>query len=310
MSGGAKITVTKTHALEWVLVERAETQETNTLRKKYRYAATDVKEILPPIQRPKIVARPDYLFMILLFPMFDRKTREINITEVDFFISKQRLVTVNIDRYQPLIDLFDACRGTNATRHICMSEDLAQLLYGLLNEMLQSVFPMLVHINSDLDALERRLFDAREKKLIHELLRIKTNIVNVRTAMQGHSRMIRKLIEIGHPYFPVRKINEYFDELVESSKEIWETLEMQKEIITALHETNKSLIEDRTNEIMKTLTMFSCIIFPLTLLATLWAMDVGGIPFRADALGFFKVLTILAICSGIMLLYFKQRRWF
>jgi len=75
----------KTDALEWVLVDRNRKAELEELRSRYRYSPLDLKEVLPPLQRPKVVARDGYIFMILLYPMFNRVTREVHATEVDFF---------------------------------------------------------------------------------------------------------------------------------------------------------------------------------------------------------------------------------
>ena len=62
----------------------------------------DLKDIPPPTQRPKLIVRENYLFLILNFPVYDRQTREISTSEVDFIINHERLVTVNDGRLLPL----------------------------------------------------------------------------------------------------------------------------------------------------------------------------------------------------------------
>lgn len=116
-------------------------------------------------------------------------------------------------------------------------------------------------------------------------------------------------MQYGGFLFPLRAQKEYIEALVERTKEIWDTVELQRDTINALHETHASLLENRTNDIMKTLTMFSVVIFPLTLIATLFAMDVPGIPFRDDPLGFVKVTAVLVVFAVVMVVFFKKRRW-
>lgn len=298
----------KTDSLEWVLVNRNRPEEMRELRARYRYSPLDLKEVLPPLQRPKVIARDGYIFLILLYPLFDRKTREIRATEVDFFISPERLVTVNVDGYEPLTSLFQACRRSGKT-HSCLSGDITQLLYAVLNDLLTSVFPMLLHVNADLDAIETRLFADFEKNLIQELLRVKTNIVNIRKTMQAHQAVIQRFMKIAPQYLSINVLDEYLNELAEQAKEIWETLEIQKETVDALHQTNQSLIDFRINEIIKTLTIFSVIVFPLTLVASIFGMNTAVTPLVTDPNGFWLILGLMGLGMTTMLLYFKHRKW-
>jgi magnesium transporter len=298
----------KTDSFEWVFVTRNASNDINELRRRYRYHPLDLRDIQPPIQRPKVISRDGYIFMILLYPFFDRKRRVIKTTEVDFFISHDRIVTVNTDGYPPLKDLFEACRTGGSERQICISGDVSQTLYAILNNLVLSEFPMLVHINADLDEVENKLFGGFEKSLIEELLRIKTNVVNVRKVMQGHRSVIRKLIDVAPGYFNINRLRDYFDELMDHTKEIWETLEIQKDTVDAIHETNVSLIDFRTNEVIKTLTIFSVIIFPLTLIATLFGLF-APLPLSKHTDFILLLSGLMGLTAVGMLGYFKYRKW-
>jgi magnesium transporter len=298
----------KTDSLEWIFVTRNGANDINELRRRFHYHPLDLRDIQPPIQRPKVVARDGYIFMILLYPFFDRKQRVIKTTEVDFFISSDRIITVNTDGYPPLKDLFDACRTNGPERQICISGDVSQTLYAILNNLLESEFPMLVHINADLDDVESKLFNGYEKNLIEELLRIKMNVVNVRKVMQGHRAVIRKLIDVAPGYFNINKLRDYFDELMDHTKEIWETLQIQKDTVDAIHETNASLIDFRTNEVIKTLTIFSVIILPLTLISTLFGVILQQ-PLANHPGTLFFIILLMIVTAGSMIGYFKYRKW-
>lgn len=299
--------------LEWVHVSSNRKREIDILQKRYGFHPIDLEETRPPLQRPKLVVRPDYIFMILLYPVFDRKTRTIYSSEVDFFISKGRLVTVNNDNLEPLKRLFDACKRTDAeaakVKKLCMVGDVAHLMYSILSEILEEVFPMLLHLNLDIDKIETRLFRDYEKDLIEELLRVKTNVVNVRKAIQGHKNVIRQLIHAAESRFPIGELQAYFEKLVEQTKELWDMLELQRDTVNALHETNASLIDYRINEIMKTLTIFSVIMFPLTLIAATFGMNAVNMPFVDSPYGFWIVLGLMAFGGLCMLLFFKRKKW-
>ncbi len=299
--------------LEWVHVSDNQLKEINFLKKEFGFHPIDLKETLPPLQRHKLVLREDYLFMILLYPVFDKQTKTIYTSEVDFFISPNRLVTVNKDGLPAISRMREICTKTigelKETSGICPIDDISHLLYSLLSELLDDVFPMLIHLSEDIDAVESRIFTDYEKNLIQELLRIKTNVVNVRKSMQGHKKVISSLLMGAEARFPADKLDAYFAHLIEHTKEIWDVLEIQRETIDALHETNASLIDFRINEIMKTLTIFSVTLFPLNLLASIFGMNTIHMPLVGSRYGFWIILGLMMLGSFSMLRLFRKRRW-
>ncbi len=294
----------KNAKFSWINVTNNGGKEIAYLRDKFGFHDLDLKDCLPPLQRPKLVARPDYLFVILLFPVFDRKTRVLHASEVDFFITDKSLVTVNTNELAPLREIFSRCQNK---KEKCANP--ADLLHEILHELLLSCFPMLVHISNDIDNVETKLRSEFEKGTITEILRIKTNIVNFRKAMQPHKQVIRSLVAEAPRFFPTQKMKIYFENLVSNTKEIWDLLDNYKDTIDALHETNASLIDFRINEIMKTLTIFSVIVFPLTLLAAIFSMNAPGMPFASHPFGFWIILGIMMLGALGLLWFFEKKKW-
>lgn len=298
------IKIFKNKDFTWVNVTNNGKKEIEYLEKEFKFHPLDLKDCLPPLQRPKLISRPEYLFMILLFPIFDRKTRVIHAAEIDFFIASKTLITVHTNELASLEELFTQCERKTQK---CFSP--ATILYEILNKLLSDCFPMLVHISTDIDEVENKMHTEFEKGTITEILRIKTNIVNFRKAMQPHKYVIRNLITQASKFFSTEQLQSYFDNLVNYTKEIWDLLDIYKDTIDALHETNISLIDFRINEIMKTLTIFSVIVFPLTLLAAIFGMNTLGMPFSNHPYGFWIVLGIMLAGTFGMLFFFKKKRW-
>jgi magnesium transporter len=296
--------------LEWVHASCTDKTEIEALKRGFHLHTVDLQEALPPLQRAKLVSRDEYLFMILLYPVYDRSTGIIYSSEIDFFISGNRLITVNNDSLKSLTDLFHKLEDSSRTKKkVCEIEGMSHLLYLVLNEMLEDVSPMLLHLSSDIDAIENRMFKEYENGLIKELLRVKTNIVNVRKALQGHKNVIRSLIKYSEGRFPIKRLEVYFERLVEQTKEFWDLLEVEKDTINALHEANMSLIDFRINEIMKTLTIFSVIVFPMTLLAAIFGMNAKYMPFVESEFGFWMIIGLMGLCILSMLFFFKKKKW-
>jgi magnesium transporter len=299
----------KTDALTWVHVSRATKVEADELKRRFKFHDVDLKDVLPPTQRPKLVEQPEYLFMILIYPVFDEKTRQTRLSEVDFFMSGNLLVTVNDgDDVKAIHALFEECRENQNVRDKYFAQTPALLLYEILSRTLFKIFPMLIHVGNDIDEVERDILTQYGRETISEILRIKTNLVDVRRAMQQQPMVIEKLIVKAPKFFSIAKLRIYFNDLVEHNHEIWDTLESYKDAINALHETNESLLSLRVNEIIKTLTVFSVLLLPMTLVTGILGMNIS-VPYADSPYSLAAALGLIALVGAALLLIFKKKRW-
>lgn len=313
--GGAKqnplksITEIKHGRLRWLDILAGEKSALGWLRKEFNFLESDLRDTLPPLQRPKIFDRGNYIFMILLFPFYDRAKGEVRPAEVDFFIGKNFLVTVRGNELEPLNKLFETCSSDKSSRNLCLNSNPATLLYEILDRQFEDASRMLVHISTDIDNIEKEIFDEFNKSTIRTLLRIKTNIVNLRRSMQSHKLIVSRLLQVVPKFFALGKLENYSRDLVLRVQEIWDLLDNYRDTVDALHSTNVSLIDFRTNMIMKTLTIIAVITFPLTLLATLFAVDLQGMPFQDLPYGFWVLVGIVAAGALSMLWFFMKKKW-
>ncbi len=297
--------------LLWINITRQSEKELAEAQKRLGLLKDDVRESLPPYQRPKIVKRPDYYFMVLHFPVFDRESSRLGFTEVDFFLSANYLVTVHDNKLSAIDLLFNACRREDNIKRNYFSGTMAHVLFELLNRLLDAVFPILLHVNEDINVVDKKLFNnkASGREMAEEILRLKTNVVTFRRTMQGHRTVMERLILYSGRELDLVSYQNYINSLREFVSEIWHMLESQKESINALHEANESLLSLRTSDVMKTLTVISVVTFPLTLLATLFAVHAKGTPFIDLPYGFWILLGLIMVGAASMVTIFKKRRW-
>lgn len=288
----------------WVNIVRPTNLETVQLKKHFNFHETDLKAVLPPIQRPRLDPRPDYLFMILLYPVYDRQTRKIHAVETDFFISQKYLVTAVSEEFSPLTDFFNHCRKSKKG---CQYDNPAALLYEILNRLEQYCFPMSTHISNDVDQIENAVFSStNDKATINEVLLIKINIVNFRKALHRHPRVLQNLanrISRNFPNFP----RESFKELIENTDDLWGMMENYQDTIDAIHESHLSLLNYNSNRTMQIFTVFTTIIFTLELAVSLVSLFIDTIYGRwlesaIISLGLFAI-------AGIMVIFFRRQRW-
>jgi magnesium transporter len=85
-------------------------------------------------------------------------------------------------------------------------------------------------------------------------------------------------------------------------------LENYKEVVEALEDSNESVISHRVNEILRVLTAISVMVLPLTLIASIWGMNVG-VPGDGDSEDFYAVVGAMLVILVAMLAFFRKRGW-
>lgn len=301
----------KSKRYQWINVAKVTEEELQHLEKAYRFHPLDLKDCLPPIQRPKVVPRRDlgYIFAIFVFPLFNPQTREMEQHEVDFFILKDRVVTVHNNNFADLKNFFQLLELKPEHKERIMS-DPARFVSQLLDELFDSCFPMLFHISNDIDSLRTEVMHGYSRKTVHEILRLKNNIVTFRKAMQPHRDLLRRLISIIPHYvkLPEETVH-YFDRLVDHTKEIWDHLETYLSAIDAVQDTHSTLLSLRLNEIMKTLTIFSIIIMSLTLFSNLFIMEGISRPVIGSSYDWWALVGVMTLGTIAAIGVFKKKRW-
>lgn len=307
----AKLAMTEVKGakVKWINVTKAGMGELAALKRRFKFHEIDLNECRPPLQRPKLAPRPSYLFMILLFPVFDRKTREIHPIEVDFFIGKNFLVTVHEGELPSLNEMVKKVQVESSRRAALLNVDQARLLYELLDALLDGCFPMLTHILNDIDVIESHMTEVRNRETIYEVFRIKTNLVNFKKAVQPHKIVMRRLIATAPKFFPTEKLVAYFQNLVDHANEIWDNLASHSDTLDAIEDTHLSLLNFRASDTMRVLTIFAVIVFPLTLLAAIFGMNTQNTPFIGHPFDFWIIIALMI--SGVcgMIAYFKLKGW-
>ena len=305
--------IIKTPRLNWLNIINASEKEISFLQKKFKFDQLDLNDSFSHAhaQRPKLNIRPDYLFLVLLFPVYNRKTREITPAEIDIFLIKNQLITIHYNQLLPLRDIFESCQQIAKIRHKHLSQGSLMALYEILDRLYVSLFPMLDHISLDINNIEKNIFAGQERQMVYETLIVKRNIVYFRKIMQAHKNILKKFVN--KKLFLTNnnsdKTNRYFDDLLDHTKNIWDILENYQQTIDGLEDTNTSLVSFKLNDIMRTLTIFSVIVFPLTLMAAIFGMNVNHMPIAGSNLDFWKIISIMAGASLCMFAYFKHKKW-
>lgn len=299
----------KTEKFSWIDVSRCSSEEMKYLEKNFGFHPLHLNDCLSPIQRPKLDVTDTYIFMVLLFPVYNRKTRKITSSEVDFFINADCLVVVHRNELTPLINFFNLCKINQSQREKYFNDNPSALIHELLNRLFSHCVPILDVLNLNINSIEEHIFQGFEKKMVNEILIAKTNIVNFRKIMQAHRMVLSKLLKKSDVFFSTGEYKMYFDELLETTEDIWENLGNLNQSIEATEKTNNALISFRLNDVIKILTTISVIILPVSLIAAIFGMNLQFMPLIDNPFSFWVIIGLMIATFLSLLVFFKKKKW-
>ncbi len=295
--------------LRWVNIERPTSLESGWLEEQFDFHALDLEDVLSRNQRPKIDEYPSYLFIVLHFPVFDRQVGRLNAGELDIFVGPDFLVTIPNTPLQPVEYLFERCRQKEELRDQLFSKGSGFLLYRVIDDSFDYCFPMLRKIGNKLDAVEDEIFEGRSEEVVRDISNVKQEIINFRKVIRPQRTVLRDLENLKSVFLaPDIDLEIYFDDIGDAHERIWDMLENYKEVVEALADTNESVISHRVNDILRVLTSISVIVLPLTLIASVWGMNVG-VPGEGDQTDFYVVVGAMVVMLVAMVAYFRRRGW-
>jgi magnesium transporter len=300
--------------LRWVKIDSPSALEWGWLEEHFEFHGLDLEDVLSRNERPKIDEYPDYLFIVLHFPVFDPSVRRLNAGELDIFVGEDFLITIPNQPLQPVEYLFERCRAKEELRDQIFSRGSGYLLYRIVDDGFDYCFPMLRKIENKLEALEQDIFSGRSEEVVRDLSNAKQEIINFRKVIRPQRPVLRDLEGVkGRFLAPDFDLEIYFDDIVDAHERVWDLLETYKEVVEGLEDTNESVISHRVNDILRVLTAISVIVLPLTMIASVFGMNVG-LPGGGDPADGFSVsfLVIVLVMVGIlvgMVTYFRRRGW-
>jgi len=296
--------------LRWVKIDEPGPSEQAWLEEHFaHFHALDFEDVRSRNQRPKIDQYDDYLFIVLHFPVFDSLRGRLGAGELDLFVGPGFLITIPNQPLQPIEYLFERCRQKEEMRDQLFARGSGYLLYRLVDDGFDYCFPMLRKIGNKLDALEEEIFEGRSEEIVRDISNVKQEIINFRKVIRPQRPVLRDLERVKSRYLAEDlDLEIYFDDIVDAHERIWDMLENYKEVVEALEDTNESVISHRVNGILRVLTSISVIVLPLTLLASIWGMNVG-VPGEGEREDFFAIVGAMVLIMLAMIAFFRRRGW-
>lgn len=283
---------------KWFDILRPTKRDLDWLKNKFHIHPVIIEELKEPSARSRVEVYDSYLYLIYYFPVYDPEEETSRRTEIDFLITKNTVVTVHYEKLEAINDL-----------KIKSEKDSLKLTYKILETFLNFQERQLRHIREKVEDIGNELFKDREKEVLKKVSRVKRDVSEYRIITRHQGVILRSLLRHG-PKFWGEESEVYLNDLVGDHLKIVNQVEDYRDAVGDFEDTNNQLMDLKTNEVMKTFTTLSFLTFPFVLLATIFNMNVGGLPFASNPYGFWIIFAFMAVAMAVLAAYFKKKGWF
>ena len=177
--------------------------------------------------------------------------------------------------------MFERYREKDDLREATFSKGSGYLLYKIVDTCVDASFPMLRKMGSSSTASRTTSSRAARRRSSATSPSAKQEIINFRKIVRPQRAVLRDLERTKQRYLQ-EELEIYFDDISDAAERIWDTLENYKEVIEGLESTNESVLSHRLNDSFRILTAASVVLLPLTLIASIFGMNVA-VPGRGQA---------------------------
>lgn len=287
----------------WIDVVGPTAAELTALAAEFDLPPTAVEDSLDPEHLPKLERFGETTFLILRArdrsAPDDASTPQELTRKVAIFQREGLLVTVHRVDLQELSDLRDrfGVPGEADPSHVAL---LAALILAILDSY---DFPLGVN-EAKLDAFEEGLFDDDiPAPTLREMHNLKRRIGLTRRLLWQMSNVLSKLVP------PAERAEPVYQDMRESAEAYLFWVEQIYDEVTQLLQLHLAMSSNKTNEVMRVLTVFSAFFLPLTFVVGVYGMNFVNMPELRTSSGYFVVLGVMVAMSAGVYIWFRRRGW-
>ena len=264
-----------------------------------------MEDILSTDQRPKMDEWPNLLYLTLRMLNFNETANEIDTEQLNLIIGSNYVITL----HESDTNLFDALKSRIKSGQTRIRKSGADYLaYAILDLIVDNYFVILERFGETIEDLEEELVTNPVPRTLAGLHRLKRDMIILRKSVWPLREVLSKLERRESPLIK-DSTGIYFKDVYDHVIQIIDTIESYRDMLSGMLDIYLSSVSNRLNEIMKVLTIIATIFIPLTFVAGVYGMNFKYMPELEWHYGYYLVLSFMALVSGIMLLFFKRKKW-
>lgn len=264
-----------------------------------------LEDILNTGHRAKIDFFDDYIYVVLKMISWNENKKTVDTEQISLIIGNNYVISFQ----EKEGDIFDPLRerirqGKGRIRN--MGADY--LAYAILDITVDNYFLALEGIGEHIELLEEKLLKTPDKNVLKDIYRVKRENLLLRKAVWPLREVHAQLERTESPLIR-KKTRPFLRDLYDHTVHIIDTIETYRDTTSGLQELYISTLSNRTNEVMKVLTIIATIFIPLTFIVGIYGMNFEYMPELEWPWAYFAIMGLMGIIVVGMLWYFKKKKW-
>jgi magnesium transporter len=290
-----------TAPLPWAHIDDADGPELDRLAAEHGFHELDVEDCRHGRQTAKVAEHSDYSFVVIKTIDYDRAAGELNFHDFDLFVSPSFLVTVAEGKAEVVPAALERVRREAQFRQP------NGIAYLLIDHAVDQYMPVLDEIGDMIGDLEDEVIERPSPRVLDRIFRLKRMLIDFRrnaTAMRevlNHLTRTTRQEQTNGLFLYYRDI---YDHLVRTL----DFIESYRDLLTGSLDIYLSALANRTNNVMKLLTVWGTISIPLVVVTSFYGMNLR-LPLQDNPHAVYILLAGLGALSAWLLLYSRRKGW-
>ncbi|HLG17240.1 MAG TPA: magnesium/cobalt transporter CorA [Blastocatellia bacterium] len=254
-------------------------------------------------QLAKIDHYDNYDFVIINTTRFTDEPCEVSLHEIDVFLGAGYIVTVHFGASHAVNEVVKkvSSNGTHLTRP-------DRVMHAIIDVVVDRYLPTLDLIGDTIDTVQDKLLINPDVTLLETIFDLKRGLLQFRRAVSSQRELLNTLIRDETPYIHI-DLQMYFRDVYDHAVRAMDMVETYRDLLTGGLDIYLTQMANRTNNIVKALTILATIILPLTLVTGYFGMNFEYVPLAKQPGGIWYTTAGLLAITAAMLAWFKYRKW-
>ncbi|MBI5289727.1 MAG: magnesium/cobalt transporter CorA [Chloroflexi bacterium] len=259
------------------------------------------------IDPPKVDDYGDYLFIIVHNVVYDAELQRLSTNELNLFVGANYVVSV----HRSPVRAVEEVRRWALQETPVLQRGPGFLAHSLIDVVVDDLHPVVEAIDDQVAAVEERVIERPEQATLQEVLRLKRNAQRLRRSITPQRDVENRFARGEYPRLIPPEAIMYFRDIYDHTVRVAETIESVRDLADGALNTYLSSVNNRINEVMKTLAIVAVVFLPLTLIASIYGTNFEDtFPAYGWGPGFAGMMVTMVVIGVALLAFFRWRRWF
>ena len=289
----------------WVDLENPTPEESKqVLEGIFQFHPLAIEDCLAPSQLPKIEEYDGYLFMVIHAVDFNRKDEHFRTEELNLFLGKNFLVTWHGEPLKSIQAALDRCTKTTQT-----ARGSDRVAHSIIDALVDNYLPVLHEFSEDVNELEAMVLEGgAQPQFMNRLVQVKKELLYLSQIIRPQREVLHRFAR-GEFKLVRTQLIPYYRDIYDHLSRYQEMAEAFRDSLNSTMQLYLSLSQNKTGEIVKTLTMITVFSMPVTIISGWYGMNFKYMPEFDWGYGYwFAIMSTLAGTVACVY-YFKRRHW-